>query len=79
MSPFAANVALNVNRGGTLRSEWVMLAGECYDNYDCPGVFLTPHGTVAVQGDHMSISAPTGEAVVEIPFALLMEAARAAG
>jgi len=55
------------------------LAGECGDGVDCPGVFLTERGTVAVQGDLVDyVNTPLGEAIVEIPLSLLLEAANAA-
>lgn len=61
-----------------MRTDWIKLAGLCDDEHDCPGVFLTPRGTVAVQGEHIQMRTPPGESMVEIPFALLIEAARAA-
>lgn len=60
---------------------WTKLAGTC-DEDDCPTVYRTEHGTIAVQG--MVTKRPgdvrlsPGEAVVEVPMDLLMEAARAA-
>ncbi|GLZ28949.1 hypothetical protein Lesp02_11390 [Lentzea sp. NBRC 105346] len=54
------------------------LAGTCDDGIDCPAVFLTERGTIAVQGDLVDyINTPLGEAIVEIPVALLLEAANA--
>ncbi|MFE0019539.1 hypothetical protein [Amycolatopsis sp. NPDC059021] len=56
---------------------WVRLAGACKNVEDCPTVFVTDRGTIAVQGDLLDVGAPNGEAVVEIPVDLLVEAARA--
>ncbi|MGH3852204.1 MAG: hypothetical protein ACRDR6_01635 [Pseudonocardiaceae bacterium] len=56
----------------------VKIAGECKDD-DCPMVFTTDRGTVAVQGYTVDRMTPDGEAVVEISAALLLEAARALG
>jgi hypothetical protein len=44
---------------------------------DCPTAFLTDRGTVAIQGYTVDHTTPTGEAVVEIPVALLRETLRA--
>jgi hypothetical protein len=52
--------------------------GNCKDG-DCPAVYRTDHGTVAVQGDQLLHPTPDGEAIVEIPAELLAEAARALG
>jgi len=46
---------------------------------DCPTVFVTDRGTLAVQGYVVEHETPSGEAVVEIPVALLKEALRALG
>lgn len=58
----------------------VKIAGDC-DNDDCPAVHVTDRGTVAVQGllldDTGAVRPSLGEAVVEIPLDLLVEAARA--
>lgn len=51
---------------------------DCKDG-DCPTVYRTDRGTVAVQGDRLDRKAPAHEAVVEIPAELLLEAARALG
>jgi hypothetical protein len=60
--------------------EMTMIAdGNCGAN-DCSRVFVTERGTVAVQGYSLSdIHVPDGEAVVEVPAALILEAARALG
>jgi hypothetical protein len=50
----------------------------CKDG-DCPAVYRTGRGTIAVQGYRLNHSAPDGEAVVEIPAELLTEAVRALG
>jgi hypothetical protein len=51
--------------------------------YDCPNVFVTDRGTLAVQGRLLKPSdlpagdtIPAGEALVEIPADLLIAAAR---
>ncbi|MEU1423115.1 hypothetical protein [Kitasatospora sp. NPDC005751] len=41
---------------------------------DCPTVYTTDRGTIAVQGFTVHRTTPEGEAVVEIPEALLREA-----
>jgi hypothetical protein len=46
---------------------------------DCPTVYTTERGTVAVQGYVVEHPVPGGEAVVEIPAEVLLEAARALG
>jgi len=46
---------------------------------DCPTVFVTDRGTLAVQGYVVEHETPSGEAVVEIPVALLKEALRSLG
>lgn len=52
--------------------------GDCGDD-DCPTVYTTDHGTIAVQGYLVEHRTPEGEAVVEIPQEMLLEAARALG
>lgn len=55
--------------------EWTKLAGDCKQG-DCPNVYLTAKGTIAVQGSMMGdVDPPLGEAVVEIPPTMLLEAA----
>ena len=51
---------------------------DCKDG-DCPTVYRTDRGTIAVQGGRLAHPAPDHEAVVEIPLELLAEAARALG
>jgi hypothetical protein len=58
--------------------ELTRIAGNCKDG-DCPTVYRTDRGTVAVQGNRVARTTPEGEAVVEIPAELLVEAARALG
>ncbi|KUP95552.1 hypothetical protein [Thermobifida cellulosilytica] len=59
--------------------ELVKIAGTCSKD-DCPNVFTTDRGTIAVQGYLVAgLTIPEGEAVVEIPLELLREAARALG
>ncbi|MFF9643830.1 hypothetical protein [Kitasatospora aureofaciens] len=48
-------------------------------NGDCPTVYVTDRGTVAVQGYDVDHSTPAGESVVEIPEAVLKEAVRVLG
>jgi hypothetical protein len=51
---------------------------DCRDG-DCPAVYRTDHGTIAVQGGRIALPTPDYEAIVEIPLALLTEAVRALG
>jgi hypothetical protein len=51
---------------------------DCKDG-DCLKVATTDRGTVAIQGYRMTHAVPEGEAMVEIPVDLLLEAARALG
>jgi hypothetical protein len=59
------------------------IAGACPDGRTCPTVYETDRETVVVQGYELAaqeltqIALPDGEAAVEIPIALLEEAARA--
>jgi hypothetical protein len=59
------------------------IAGDCPDGRTCPTVYATDRDTVVVQGyaipahELTEIVVPEGEAVVEIPIALLEAAARA--
>jgi len=46
---------------------------------DCPTVYRTDSGTLAVQGYTLDCPTPDGETLVEIPADLLAEAARALG
>ncbi|MBF6053507.1 hypothetical protein GO002_16700 [Streptomyces eurocidicus] len=47
---------------------------------DCPTVFTTDRGTIAVQGyTTINRETPEGEGIVEIPEAVLREAFRALG
>lgn len=52
--------------------------GDCGRD-DCPTVFTTDRGTIAVQGYIVDKPTPDGEAVVEIPLSVLQDAARALG
>ncbi|MGH3765994.1 MAG: hypothetical protein ACRDS0_29810 [Pseudonocardiaceae bacterium] len=52
--------------------------GDCGSD-DCPTIFTTDNDTIAVQGDVVHKKTPVGEAVVEIPTAVFLEAARALG
>ncbi len=55
------------------------IAGGSCNNDDCPAVFLTEKGTIAVQGLIVDRQTPGGEGIVEIPTELLREAAGALG
>ncbi|MFJ9949113.1 hypothetical protein [Kitasatospora sp. NPDC091207] len=46
---------------------------------DCPTVYTTDRGSIAVQGFTVDRPTPDGEAVVEIPEAVLREAFHALG
>lgn len=54
------------------------IAGECKDD-DCSTVFTTDKGTIAIQGYTVNRTTSEGEAVVEIPASVFLEAARALG
>jgi hypothetical protein len=56
-----------------------LIAGGSCGRDDCPSVFTTDRGTVAVQGYDLARETPAGESVVEIPAAVLREAVRALG
>jgi hypothetical protein len=57
------------------------LAGDCASS-SCPTVYATDRGTVVVQGYVLDAAGvkqlvlPTGESAVEVPAALILEAAR---
>jgi hypothetical protein len=65
--------------------ELTRIAGTCDEGGDdcgqgdCPTVYTTDRGTIAVQGYTVTRRVPDGEAVVEIPREILLEAARALG
>ena len=48
-------------------------------NGDCPTVYRTDRGTIAIQGERLAHPTPDHEAIVEIPLDLLTEAVRALG
>ena len=56
----------------------IIAGGNCGRD-DCPAVFMTDRGTLAVQGYIMDMKVPQGESVVEIPAEVLREAVRALG
>jgi hypothetical protein len=56
-----------------------LIAGGICGRDDCPTIFTTDRGTLAIQGYNVDHQAPEGESVVEIPEALLREAVRALG
>ncbi|KND30932.1 hypothetical protein [Streptomyces acidiscabies] len=50
------------------------------DDDDCPNVYRTASGSIVVQGNtSRAFQPPEGEALVEIPEAVLREAVRALG
>ncbi|MGA4850739.1 hypothetical protein ACOBQB_32535 [Streptomyces sp. G5(2025)] len=50
------------------------------DDDDCPNLYRTANGSIVVQGDVSTVfQPPEGEALVEIPEAVLREAVRALG
>jgi hypothetical protein len=56
----------------------ILASSNCKDG-DCPTVYRTDQGTIGVQGYVVNRVTPNGEALVEIPAELLLEAARALG
>jgi hypothetical protein len=56
----------------------LIAGGECGRD-DCPAVFTTDRGTVAIQGYDIDRKTPAGESVVEIPLDVLREAVSALG
>jgi hypothetical protein len=65
------------NTGGDVELT-TLVTGNCKDG-DCPKVYRTDRGTIGVQGYVLDRATPDGEALVEIPAELLLEAARALG
>jgi hypothetical protein len=59
--------------------ELVRIAGGNCGRDDCPAVFTTNAGTVAVQGATIERRTPPDESIVEIPLEVLREAFRALG
>ncbi len=59
--------------------ELTRIAGGACGRDDCPTVFTTDRGTVAIQGYTLDKQTPDGESVVEIPTNVLREAVRALG
>jgi hypothetical protein len=59
--------------------ELTMIAGGDCGRDDCPTVFTTDRGTLAVQGYTLDRKTPEGESTVEIPLGVLKEAVRALG
>jgi hypothetical protein len=55
------------------------IAGGTCGRDDCPAVFTTDRGTIAIQGYDIDRKTPAGESVVEIPLDVLKEAVRALG
>jgi hypothetical protein len=58
------------------------IGGECGKD-DCPAVYVTDQGNIVVQGMLVTgagqVTPAPGEALVEIPPSVLLEAARAVG
>jgi hypothetical protein len=59
--------------------ELTQVAGGDCGRDDCPTIFTTDKGTIAVQGYVVGRETPVGEAVVEIPTEVFREAVRALG
>lgn len=59
--------------------EWQRIAGGDCNRNDCPTVFITGEGRLAIQGYIVDRQAPDGEGIVEIPMEVLREAVRALG
>jgi hypothetical protein len=59
--------------------ELTWIAGDSCGRDDCPAVFTTDRGTLAIQGRTVDRKTSNGESVVEIPLDLLREAVRALG
>jgi hypothetical protein len=63
--------------------ELTPLTEDCADGRTCPGAFATDRKTIIIRGYELSdgelaqVTLGGGEAAVEIPVALLLEAARA--
>jgi hypothetical protein len=55
------------------------IAGGNCGRDDCPTVFTTDRGAIAVQGYVVDKPTPEGEAVVEIPLEVFWDAVRALG
>ena len=56
-----------------------LIAGGDCGRDDCPAVFTTDRGTIAIQGYDVDKKTPAGESVVEIPLDVLKEAVSALG
>lgn len=66
-------------REGLIRLTGTVNGPNCDDD-DCPNVYRTASGSIVVQGNVMDVfRASDGEALVEIPEAVLKEAIRALG
>ena len=59
--------------------ELIRISGGNCGRDDCPTIFTTDRGTLAVQGYVVDKPVPDGEAVVEIPLAVFQDAVRALG
>ncbi|MGH3824289.1 MAG: hypothetical protein ACRDRA_15885 [Pseudonocardiaceae bacterium] len=59
--------------------ELTQIAGGDCGRDDCPTIFMTDKSTIAVQGYIVHKKTAAGEAVVQIPIAVFLEAARALG
>lgn len=78
MESFLTVQVKDLTREGATMELTKIAASNCKDG-DCPTVYRTGRGTVGVQGYLLDRATPDGEAMVEIPAELLMEAARALG
>lgn len=61
---------------GPIKLEKIAGTDNCRDG-DCPTIYRTDQGTIAVQGGRLAHPTPDHEAIVEIPLDLLREAVRA--
>ena len=59
--------------------ELTRIAGDDCKDGDCPAVYRTDRGTIAIQGGRLDHPSPAHEAIVEITVELLAEAVRALG
>lgn len=74
-SPCQSHMEEPHDRGEAMKL--TQIAGSDCKHGQCPAVFATDRGTVAIQGDVVDRRTPEGEAVVEISVNLLREAIRA--
>jgi hypothetical protein len=76
------HVPVNRLRGLESNVKLTKISGNCASD-DCPAIYVTEAGTVIVQGTLMAgeygVSLAAGEALVEVPRSIFMEAVNAAG